>query len=168
MTAFTGWKLPWMKPVTLLSKSTSHFSNEFHNENFRNTQLDTQNSEIKILNEKIAKMADVVVEKWDHNLSVFTKSLFRNAKLDVLAEQVLVNTERNRLTAVNRDDLDRLNHQLKGQSFEVSWSASVHTITFSNSDEKNLENSKRNTQKVKLNFKFWKIWPTNTKLSLAY
>ena len=31
--------------------------------NFRNTQLDTQNSEIKILNEKIAQMADVVVEK---------------------------------------------------------------------------------------------------------
>ena len=36
------------------------------------------------------------------------------------AEQVLVNTERNRLTAVNRDDLDRLNNQLKGSSFEVS------------------------------------------------
>ena len=78
------------------------------------------------------------------------------------AEQVLVNTERNRLTAVNREDLDRLNNQLKGSSFEVSWSVSVHLITFSNSDEKNLENSKRNTQKVKLNFKFWKIWPTNT------
>jgi len=71
----------------------------------KNVQLDTQDGEIRLLHDRVNEMKDNVIEK--------------NTKLDVLAEQVLVNTERNRLTAVNRDDLDRLNHQLKGQSFEM-------------------------------------------------
>jgi len=85
----------------------------------KNVQLDQQEGEMRILHDKLNEMQNIVIQK--------------NTKLDVLAEQVLVNTERNRLTAANRDDLDRLNHQLKGQSFEllndtVSETTVVHEV----------------------------------------
>jgi len=85
----------------------------------KNGQLDQQEGEMRLLHDKLNEMQNIVIQK--------------NQKLDVLAEQVLVNTERNRLTSANRDDLDRLNHQIKGQSFEllndtVSETTVVHEV----------------------------------------